>query len=93
MRQGTLVLSSNRGRYAVCTTGSVEFDGVIYPELTSGTMIEIFIGRQWIKGSIEHGPMYASELVPARHAHGYYFVANDGGVIGLCVGMKVRTPS
>lgn len=93
MQQGKLIFSSNRGRYRLCTTGSVPMEGEDYPELSSGTVVEVCIGRQWIKGSIEHAPVYATQRVSGGVISGYFFIAKDGGVCGLCEGMKVRIPS
>ncbi len=80
----TLVLSSNRGRYALDTP-----DGA---DIISGQTIEVYIGGQWVMGTVEHtGHLYASES--GRAASGYYFMAANGGICGLCVGMRVRKDS
>jgi Domain of unknown function (DUF5348) len=92
MQQGILKLSSNRGRYEVCATGSVAFDTEASPDLTAGMVIEICIGGQWIRGSVEHGPVYATSLTGGGYKKGYYFIATDGSIVGLCEGMKVRVP-
>jgi hypothetical protein len=82
--EGTLVASSNSGRYAID-------DPIEGHDLTAGEVIEILLGGQWIKGSIEHAPyLYAIETIGRPAQRGYYFIASEGGVSGLCVGMKVR---
>jgi hypothetical protein len=82
-QEGRLQASSNRGRYALDSTGG---------DLTSGNRCDIWLGGLWIAGSIEHaGRLYADES--SGHAlRGYYFVADDGGMCGLCVGMRVFVP-
>lgn len=88
MQQGTLVISSNLGRYAVCTTGSVEFDDETYPDLHAGMLIEVYLGGHWVQGSVEFAGVY---VTPIDHVmSGYYFIARDGSMVGLCVGTKVR---
>ncbi len=82
MQQGTLILSSNEGRYAVCTT-----DNGSYPDLTAGTLIEVRLGGHWVQGCVEFAPVY---IAPHMDNASYYFVASDGSVAGLCMGMKVR---
>lgn len=91
----TLFASSNtRGRFALDSE-----DG---PELTSGQALDIYLNGKWIPGRVEHmtacypGQSLTrlfqpdSELGP-RVIHGYYFIApNDLGIVGLCIGMKVR---
>jgi hypothetical protein len=79
----TLIISTNRGRYAL--------DGPQYGhDLPSGEPIAILLGEQWIEGRIEHaGRSYAIERT-GQAEKGYYFIANDGSVCGLCTGMKVR---
>jgi hypothetical protein len=93
VKEGRLALSSNRGRYAIA--------GV---DLNSGDCIEIYLGGNFIAGSIEHSasPIYADEhgmrevddKPPA--ISGYYFIAEVGesfaGVCGLCADMRVRIP-
>jgi len=79
----TLVPSTNRGRYALDRP-----DG---PDLTSGAVIAIQLGGQWIEGSVEHtGNLYAAQHGPCAVVSGYYFQATRGGVSGLCVEMKVK---
>lgn len=82
MTEGHVAVLSNRGRYALDKA-----DGV---DLTSGDCIAVWLGGQWIRGSIESGAKLSTELVPGRPTRGYYFISDDGGVCGLCVGMKVR---
>jgi hypothetical protein len=81
----TLVASSNKGRYALD-------DPETGHDLTSGESVAIWLGGQWIPGHIEHGrERYASShLVSQRILPGYYFIARDGAVCGLCTGMQVR---
>ncbi len=80
-----LVLSSNRGRYA-CDSA----DG---RDLTSGTLVSILLGNQWIAGRIEHSrhAIYAVESAREVAVGGYYFIADtDTTVCGLTVGMQVK---
>jgi hypothetical protein len=81
----TLVPSSNRGRYALD-------DPEQGHDLTSGEPIAILLGGHWIEGHLEHGrERYASEhLIYQRVLPGYYFIASDSAVCGLCTGMQVR---
>ncbi len=82
MREGTLVASNIRGRYALNTP-----DG---PDITGGQVCEILLGGQWIRGAVEHtGKLYADEG-SAKPRPGYYFEALNGGICGLCTGMTVR---
>jgi hypothetical protein len=82
-QEGRLQASSNRGRYELEGTGG---------DLTSGDRCEIWLGGRWIAGSIEHvGKLYADES-SGNALRGYYFVVDDGGMCGLCVGMRVRVP-
>jgi hypothetical protein len=84
MTEGTLVVSTNRGRYAV---GDAETGA----DLTSGDRIAVWLGGQWVDGSVESGARLSTEVVPPGHpTRGYYFISDVGGVCGLCVGMKVR---
>ncbi len=79
----TLVASTNAGRYALDRP-----DG---PDVTSGDLIAIGLGGQWIEGSVEHtGNLYAVEHGPCAVASGYYFQAMHGGIAGLCVGMNIK---
>lgn len=86
MIEGRLTASPyTRGRYIVHTKDND--DG---PELTSGQAIMLKLGGHWIAGYIEHGgTLYASDTSP-HIERGYYFIADDGSVCGLCVGMTVR---
>ena len=80
----TLVVSTNRGRYAL--------DDPEGQDITGGDRIAVWLGGQWIEGSVEHaGSLYASES-SGRPERGYYFVARNGGMCGLCTGMRVRIP-
>jgi hypothetical protein len=80
-QEGLLQASSNRGRYELDSSGG---------DLTSGDRCDLWLGGRWIAGNIEHtGRLYA-DASTGRALGGYYFVANDGGVCGLCVGMRVR---
>jgi hypothetical protein len=86
-----LVASSNSGRFALdCPDGC---------DLTSGNVISILLGGQWIDGCVEHDrKLYPQERaleqimreIPMQYAGGYYFIANDGNMCGLCVGMRVQ---
>lgn len=89
MTEGTLVLSSNRGRYAIATTETGP-----YSDLTSGDHCEILLGGHWIAGSIEHGGgIYADEDLPHTAHKGYFFIADlDRRPCGLCLGMRVQIP-
>jgi len=88
MTEGVLIPSSNRGRYAVKDAPEGP-----YIDLTSGDMCEALLGRQWIIGVIEHSAeMYADPDLPYKAHRGYYFLAHDGSVCGLCMGMRVRVP-
>lgn len=94
MTEGTLVASSTQGRYCL---GEPEFGR----EITAGQPLAIMLNEQWIEGSVEYahemytnmGMQYLGELprLP-RVLDGYYFIGKDGGICGLCVGMKVRLP-
>ena len=78
----TLVPSTNRGRYAL--------DDPEGQDITGGDSMVVWLGGQWILGSVEHaGSLYASES-SGRTERGYYFVASNGGICGLCAGMKIR---
>ena len=78
----TLVVSTNRGRYAL--------DDPEGQDITAGDRIAVWLGGQWTLGSVEHaGSLYVNES-SRRAERGYYFVARNGGVCGLCTGMRVR---
>ena len=80
----TLVPSTSRGRYALD-------DPLHGQDLTSGQSLTLLLGGRWIDGSIEHAScLYANEHMPQAVSSGYYFLASDGNVCGLCAGMKVR---
>lgn len=87
----TLVPSTNRGRYALD-------DPETGHDLTTGEPLAIWLGGHWVEGHIEHSnhptAKYpdADGLILSLHGPqiGYYFVAADGSVCGLCVGMRVR---
>jgi hypothetical protein len=82
-QEGRLRASPNQGRYELDSTGG---------DLTSGNRCDLWLGGRWIAGSIEHaGRLYADET-SGRAVRGYYFVADDGGMCGLCVGTRVRVP-
>ena len=80
----TLVPSTSRGRYALD-------DPLHGQDLTSGQPLALLLGGCWIDGSIEHASgLYTSEHTPQAVSSGYYFLASDGNMCGLCAGMKVR---
>ena len=82
-RVSTLVPSTSRGRYALD-------DPVHGQDVTAGNVLQVLLGGHWIRGSIEHASgLYALE--PAAHSvsSGYYFLASEGSICGLCAGMKV----
>ena len=86
MTEGLLVLSSCHGRLSIGHP-------LVY-DLKSGDAIDVWLGR-WMPGRVEHGGyLYPTEEGPASAMRGYYFVADDeeGSVIGLYIGMKVRVP-
>ena len=79
----TLVLSTNRGRYALD-------DPISGPDVTSGQPLAVLLGGYWIEGRVEHaGNLYVSWR-SGKAERGYYFIANDGTLCGLCTGMQVR---
>ena len=82
----TLVPSTNRGRYAL--------DDPQGYDLTSGQPVSLLLGDCWIEGSIEHSAnLYAHDYhIPYVQGalRGYYFIANNGMVCGLCTGMSIR---
>ena len=80
----TLVVSSNRGRYA-CDDSEHGHD------LTSGERCAILLANQWVHGYIEYGPAYSVNVAPGKPMQGYYFTSDIGEQsVGLCVGMKVK---
>lgn len=80
----TLVPASNRGHYALD-------DPQHGQDIESGDSLAILFAGRWIEGSIEHkANVYAIEHGPRLVSSGYCFNARDGGMCGLCVGMKVR---
>ena len=80
----TLVISTTRGRYALD-------DPVSNQDITSEQLLSILLGGQWTQGRIEHaGDLYALENAPQPASSGYYFLARDGNVCGLCAGMRAR---
>lgn len=90
MREAILVASNVSGRFALDLP-----DG---RDITSGDIIAIRLGGQWIEGRVEHGrerypntglQFLVNERQP-RVLDGYYFIADDGGFCGLCIGMKVQ---
>ncbi len=85
--EGTLHLSSNRGRYEVRDAQEGPF-----LDLTSGDRCEVLLGGRWIAGSVELGRVYSIEELPHKQVKGYYFISDDGARCGLCEGMKVRLP-
>jgi uncharacterized protein DUF5348 len=85
MIEGTLVPSTHSGRYTIEDPNESH-------DLTSGTVIEVFLGGQWIRGSVGYGAEYAIERSPHNVRRGYYFTAFNGGMCGLCAGMEVRLP-
>jgi hypothetical protein len=78
----TLVPSSNSGRYAL--------DSAAGRDITSGDVIAIQLSGQWISGSVEHANLIYATETTRRAENGYYFIAYNGGVCGLCTGMKVK---
>ncbi len=91
-----LVPSTNRGRFAL--------DNPEYGrDLTSGDRVSLLVSGTWFQGTIEHSrvvfrPGYCSHGLYTSQdigkalsvVSGYYFIADDGSVCGLCTGMKVR---
>jgi hypothetical protein len=78
----TLVRSLTRGRYSLD-------DPVYGHDITSGQALAILLNGRWIDGSIEHaGGLYALEQAAQPVSSGYYFLASDGNVCGLCEGRE-----
>ena len=90
-QEGTLVLSTNSGRYAIN-------DPVDGRDLTNGDAVIVMAGDSWVHGWIAHSSehstagVYAAERAKYDHIKivGYYVQLEAGGVLGLCSGMKVR---
>jgi hypothetical protein len=87
----TLVASSNSGRYSLDSE-----DG---QDITSGITLAIDLGGKWVAGRVEYAhEMYVNMGMQRlgeqprlpRVIDGYYFIALEGGICGLCVGMKVK---
>ncbi len=77
-----LVPSTNRGRYALN-------DPISGPDITSGQPLALLLGGYWIDGRVEHaGNLYESRR-SGKAERGYYFIAKDGTMCGLCAGMQV----
>ncbi len=83
----TLVASSNPGRYAL--------DEQNGSDITTGQPLAIWLAGYWTPGRVEHSTYpdaagcYALTGM-AQVRIGYYFMAHDGTVCGLCTGMQVR---
>ncbi len=82
----TLVASSNRGRYALDDPDH---------HLTTGQPLAMLLGGSWTPGRVEHSTSPDAEgcyvlTGMAQVRIGYYFIAQDGSVCGLCTGMQVR---
>ena len=81
-RVSTLVPSISRGRYALD-------DPVTGQDVTAGDVLQVLLGGQWVKGKVEHaGGLYVLELGAEPVTSGYYFLASDGGICGLCEGRE-----
>ena len=84
----TLVASSNRGRYALD-------DPEHGHDLTTGQPLAMLLGGRWTLGRVEHSTYpdaagcYALTGM-AQVRIGYYFIAPNSTVCGLCTGMQVR---
>jgi len=87
VKEGTLIASSNRGRYAFD-----EEQGPPYSDITSGQLCAIRLAGQWVSGSVEHTHSLYADEVTGRVERGYYFIAEDGSRCGLCVGIRMRLP-
>jgi hypothetical protein len=57
---------------------------------STGVVIAIHLGDQWITGRVEHSHYAVSAANGERLRDGYIFAAPTGGICGLCVGMEVR---
>jgi hypothetical protein len=81
----TFVPSTSRGRYSLD-------DPVSGQDVTSDDVLLVLLGGHWTLGSIEHaGGLYVLEQAAHPVFGGYSFLASEGSICGLCVGMKVRT--
>src|SRR5215469_12601956 len=88
----TLVPSSNPGRYAL--------DDPEGRDITSGQPLALLLGGTWIEGRVEHSNYPTSKYPDESGLYsitsskglqiGYYFIASNGTVCGLCAGMRVR---
>ena len=80
----TLVPSRTSDRYAL--------DDPQYGRtVASGDALTLQLDGQWIQGSIVHAAILSTiEQASQRVYSGYYFIASDGNMHGLCAGMKVR---
>jgi hypothetical protein len=88
----TLVVSTNRGRYA-CD------DPVYGADLTCGSPIAVLLGGQWVPGRVEHSNFPTHKYPDSNGLYsitgagaqiGYYFISHRGETCGLCVGMKIK---
>jgi Domain of unknown function (DUF5348) len=88
-----LVPSTNCGRYALD-------DAETGHDLTCGDCFSIWLNNQWVAGSLHHSSLptrkypdpsgvYTLTGVPGLQI-GYYFIANTGGICGLCAGMRIK---
>lgn len=87
MIEGTLIASSNRGGYAIEHNYRTEEMGIM-----SGQRVEIWLGSQWIPGVVERSSKlyHIYDGIVMGLFRGYFFIAESGGMCGLCQGMKVR---
>lgn len=79
-----LVASSVSGRYALDTASG--------PDLHSNTRVALVFGDSLVTGEIQHGSrgyLCARGVVTGEYG-GYYFLADNGQVFGLRIGMLVR---
>lgn len=57
----------------------------------SGDALAILLAGQWIEGSILRAAnLYVIAYGSCLVTSGYSFITRDGGMCGLCAGMKVR---
>ena len=88
----TLVPSTNRGRYAL--------DDPQGYDLTNGQPVSMLLGGHWILGQVEHSHAPTKKYPHAAGTYsitgvegvqiGYYFIAEDDTICGLCTGVHVR---